>query len=362
MAVNIDSPLDLLLIEDNPGDARLIERHLDRADSALVPPRVDLVHERSLSAGTDRIHDEEFDVLLLDLGLPESQGLETLSRVLDHTSELPIVVLTGLQSQETAVEAIKNGAQDFLRKDDVDDDTLSRSIRYAIERKDREIELRRRTEQLEVLNRIVRHDIQNDVTVIQGWTEMLRDHVDPAHEATIDRITDSTRHITDLTHTVEDFLAGFTADGEFTVEPVALAPILDDEIEKKRSVSPDATFHVDGELPNVQVHANRLLSSVFENVLSNAVTHSDRETPAVTVRAEVDETRAIVSIADDGPGVPDDRKREIFGKSEMGLDSPGSGIGLHLVYRLVDRYGGRVWVEDNDPRGAVFRIELRRAD
>lgn len=84
------------------------------------------------------------------------------------------------------------------------------------------------------------------------------------------------------------------------------------------------------------------------------------------MRIDVDVTATdatvVVRIADDGPGIPDSRKREVFGRGEKGLESPGSGLGLYLVDNLVETYGGRGWIEDNEPKGSVFCVELRRAD
>ncbi|WP_143420945.1 sensor histidine kinase [Halorubrum halodurans] len=104
-----------------------------------------------------------------------------------------------------------------------------------------------------------------------------------------------------------------------------------------------------------------MLSSVFRNLLENAVQHNDEETPEITVRCVDGEETVRVRIADNGPGVPDEQKAEIFGKGESGLGSSGSGIGLYLVNTLTDQFGGDVWVEDNDPKGAVFVVELRKA-
>jgi len=78
----------------------------------------------------------------------------------------------------------------------------------------------------------------------------------------------------------------------------------------------------------------------------------------VTVTCEETDDRIRVRVADNGPGVPDAEKDEIFGKGEKGLDSAGSGIGLYLVSVLTRQFGGDVWVEDNEPRGAVFVVEL----
>jgi len=105
-----------------------------------------------------------------------------------------------------------------------------------------------------------------------------------------------------------------------------------------------------------------MLASVFRNLLNNAVQHNDTDAPEVTVTCEETDDRIRVRVADNGPGVPDAEKDEIFGKGEKGLDSAGSGIGLYLVSVLTRQFGGDVWVEDNEPRGAVFVVELLRAE
>jgi len=104
-----------------------------------------------------------------------------------------------------------------------------------------------------------------------------------------------------------------------------------------------------------------MLRSVFRNLLNNAVQHHDGDEPTVGVSAEVDDDWVLVQIADDGPGIDPDRREAVFGKGEKGLESEGTGLGLYLVYTLVDHYGGAVWIEDNEPRGSVFNVRLRLA-
>lgn len=105
-----------------------------------------------------------------------------------------------------------------------------------------------------------------------------------------------------------------------------------------------------------------MLASVFRNVLTNAIQHNDKEIPEVIVSATREDGHVLIRVADNGPGVPDDRKEEIFEQGEMGLDSEGTGLGLYLVDTLVGRYGGEVRVEDNDPEGGVFLVELSIAE
>ena len=135
----------VLLIEDNAGDARLIREMLTEAKSGSLSAgrqAFDLECADRLQAGLERLAKGGIDVLLLDLGLPDSQGLDTLARVQAQAPQVPIVVLTGLDDEALAVKAVREGAQDYLVKGQVDSDPLVRSIRYAIERKRVEEELR----------------------------------------------------------------------------------------------------------------------------------------------------------------------------------------------------------------------------
>jgi signal transduction histidine kinase len=221
--------------------------------------------------------------------------------------------------------------------------------------------IEQKNEQLEALNRVVRHDIRNDMSVVLAWSEVLEGHVDDDGEDALERLQTAAEHTVELTQIAREFVDSLAGAGVPELKPVALDSYLRTELEQRRDAYQHAEFHVDGELPAVSVRANELLSSVFRNLLNNAVQHSDKGTPVVTVTTETDDRTVRVRIADNGPGIADERKDEIFGKEEKGLDSEGTGIGLYLVKTLVEQYGGEVWVEDNEPRGAVFVVELPQA-
>jgi DNA-binding response OmpR family regulator len=132
-----NSMLKILLIEDNEAFAKLVRLALDDSEGkGSVLKRADRI-----STGLKLLEEEPFDVVLLDLGLPDSNGLDGIQRVQDKGLELPIIVLTGLSDDEVAVRAISLGAQDYLLKARIDGDLLYRAIRYAIERKKLILEL-----------------------------------------------------------------------------------------------------------------------------------------------------------------------------------------------------------------------------
>lgn len=168
----MSSVLDVLLIEDNPGDARLIEEMLgtsamrvrseDGGNPVIAEAEARLHRADRLADGIEQLGERDPDAVLLDLGLPDSTGIGTLSRLLEETEFLPIVVLTGLADEDIGVEAIHRGAQDYLVKDEVTEELLVRTLYHAIERSRQERDRERRRRQLESLNRLNR--VGQDVT------------------------------------------------------------------------------------------------------------------------------------------------------------------------------------------------------
>ena len=135
-------PIRILLVEDNPGDVRLIKEYLSEVKGA--PFEIEVAEK--LSDSLNVLSDRKFDLILLDLSLPDSGGIETLYKIKAAGSKIAIIILTGLHDEEAAVEALRKGAQDYLVKDQINSDLLSRAIRYAIERKQAEEALRYRLE------------------------------------------------------------------------------------------------------------------------------------------------------------------------------------------------------------------------
>lgn len=127
----------ILLIEDDPGDVMLITEMLHQQGCTAR-----LVNVERLSEGISYLQQNHCDVVLLDMNLPDSSGLSTMSRLLETAPSTPIVVLTGISDENFGVEAVKSGAQDYLPKGDIDGRILKRSMFYAVERKKLEIVLK----------------------------------------------------------------------------------------------------------------------------------------------------------------------------------------------------------------------------
>jgi two-component system cell cycle sensor histidine kinase/response regulator CckA len=146
-ATGLTPTIRVLLVEDNPGDARLIIEMLrDVSESEFALERVD-----RLLPALERLSGAGADVILLDLGLPDSSGLDTFERIRHGTTNEPIVVISGLNDERVALEAVRAGAQDYLVKGRIEGQLLARVIRYAIERKHAIEALREREERSRLL-------------------------------------------------------------------------------------------------------------------------------------------------------------------------------------------------------------------
>jgi DNA-binding response OmpR family regulator len=120
--------MNILLVEDNPGDVLIIDEMLKE----VVGTKFNLVHTNRLDLALKNLLKDNFDAMLLDLGLLDSQGMDTFFTIKMHSPQLPIIILTGLADEDFAVKAIGEGAQDYLIKGQIDGRLLIRSIKYAI--------------------------------------------------------------------------------------------------------------------------------------------------------------------------------------------------------------------------------------
>jgi PAS domain S-box-containing protein len=236
-------------------------------------------------------------------------------------------------------------------------------LRDITTRKKAQQQLEEQRNNLDILNQVLRHDIRNDLQLVTAYGELLTDHVDEEGSEYLDTLRQSANHAVELTKTARNLAdVMLSREDVQTQSQVNLGNTLERELDKLESEYPDAHVMLDGSLPTVQIQANEMIDSVFRNLLSNAVQHNDNEVPELSISATTHEESVVVRIADNGPGVPDSQKDEIFGKGEKGFDSSGTGLGLYLVQQLVTQYNGEVWVEDNAPDGAIFAVKFPLAD
>lgn len=244
---------------------------------------------------------------------------------------------------------------------DSGEDAVLGYARDVTELKEYEQRLEDQRDNLEVINQVVRHDIRNELQLVLGYAEILREHVAEDDAEYIQQILNATRDALDITTTARE-VTKVMLRSEADRTPVGVQHVLETQMDDVRANYERTIVSVAGAIPDVRVLADDMLESVFRNLLNNAIVHNDKELREVTVSATADDERIRIRVADNGPGIPDDHKEAVFGKEQKGLDSSGTGVGLYLVETLVTQYGGDVWIEDNDPDGAVFVVELPLAE
>jgi signal transduction histidine kinase len=228
-------------------------------------------------------------------------------------------------------------------------------------------ELSRQRDHLALLNQVVRHDIRNDIQLVLSHAEILEDAVPAADRHHLDRVLEQATHIVELTDAVRDLSEVIVEETEPVLSDVNLGAVLQSEIDKVKSAYATAEqgVRVTGtdDIPfDVDVRANEMLSSVVGNLLSNAVIHNDSAQSHIDIDVDVSTDTVAVTVADNGVGIPEADWQAVFGRGEMSIDSPGTGLGLYLVDRLVALYGGSVWISDSDLGGTAFHLEFRRAE
>jgi len=224
-----------------------------------------------------------------------------------------------------------------------------------------EQELKEQRDNLEVLNQVLRHDVRNDLQLVTAYADLLLEECeDEELKEYTTTIRESANHAVELTGTARE-IADVMLSATREDQQVDLRAVLEKEVSEVQSSYPDAAVTYDTAIPPVTINATEMVSSIFRNLLKNAIQHNDEPLAEVTVSATTHDGIVTVRIADNGPGVPDDQKQTIFGKGERDLEVTGTGIGLYLVEALVTSYDGDVYVEDNDPEGSIFVVELPTA-
>jgi signal transduction histidine kinase len=332
---------DVLLVEDNPGDARLVEHHLHAPHVTDIAGDISLTHEETLPDGLRELTDASYDVLFLDLGLVETTGLRTLERVLEAEPLIPIIVLTGLNDRETAVSAIKRGAQDYLLKDDLDADMLARALRYAIERHQKEEALRRQNEHLDEFASVVSHDLRNPLNVATGRLALAREESSDEHLDAVAQALDRMEHL------IEDLLTlaqqGKTVADLESVDLAALGEACWGTIDTGNA---DLVVEAD----DAVLADESRLKQLLENLVRNAVDHGGDD---VTITlGSLDDG---FFVEDDGAGIPEADHAKIF-DTGYSTATDGTGFGLMIVEEIADAHDWSVRVTDGEPGGARFEI------
>jgi signal transduction histidine kinase len=375
----MDEPIRVLLIEDNPADARLIEQMLGEARGL----RCTLDWTPNLRAGLAFLREHPIDVVLLDLGLPESTGLPTLQRLLAQAARVPtLVVLSGLTDEDIAVQALQSGAQDYLVKGQVDSPLLVRAIRYAIGRSQAEEALRQAhaeaqaaKERAEVANQAksaflanMSHDLRTPLNGILGFAQILQwdRSLTERQQLGVSAIRQSGEHLLTLINDILDVAKIEAGKLEIVPNEFHLRKFLHtvcDIIRVKAQQKPALVFSCDFApgLPEAVQADERRLRQVLLNLLDNAVKFTERGQVTFRVRF-TPPTRLRVEVEDTGVAMSPAQLARLFRPFEQVGDaqqrSGGTGLGLVISRQFVRLMGGEIHVDSRSGVGNLFWFEL----
>lgn len=214
-------------------------------------------------------------------------------------------------------------------------------------------------ETLMLLTRLLRHDIRNDMQAIKAHAGFLEEAVAPDGESSLRVIQQRSDAIVRLLKDSSTLVETLGADRK--LHPVSLNRVVEEEITSVIDGHPGVTVQTD--IPaRTQIIADGLIHQLFSNLFGNAVAHNDSEGLTIRIEATSDGETVDIVVRDDGTGIPDEIKETCFYLGEQGSESDGDGLGLYLVSRLVDVYGGSVDLKDAPGGGAQFEITLLSPD
>ena len=381
--MGLSQDIKVLLIEDNLAEARLLKEILKGNEKK----EFHLVNVSRLSEAISLLQQTNFDVILLDLTLPDSQGLESLAPLLITAPKLPIVVLTNTNDDNLALAALRQGAQDYLIKREVSLEILTRSLCYAIERKQMEEALREsnealkmsvieRTNQLEKaqeLNQLktefvsmLSHDFRNPLNKIllsAGLLEESRDRLTKDQQVSYFRMIRSAIKDMDQLLT-EVLLIGRADSGRLycQFDPVDLLDYCQKLVESFM-VKPEPQlaiiFQIEGSLERGLWDIN-LIKHILTNLLGNALKYSPQGNQ-VEFKIIVESEQVVFKIIDRGIGIPSQDQEHLFKPFYRGSNVDniqGTGLGLAIVGRCVEAHKGQIHLESEEGKGTKITVIL----
>ena len=369
----------VLLIEDNLGDARLIEENLRDAGYRTFQ----LTRKSTLREGLTLLRERaDVDVVLLDLGLPDSLGIETFTAVDAQAPGVPIIVLTGVSDESLAVATVREGAQDYLLKDQASGSLLARAMRYAIERKRVASEVQRLNAELESASWSARRSSRPPTRSSRRSPTRFRttcalrygrSTASPSCSRRSAATTSRRRPGTtsgafargpgrwDASSTTSSTWRG-SAGSRSAPEAVPLGTLVDAVLVDMQALvaGRDVEFRV-GDLPTAACDPGLMTHRPLESRRQCREIHTAPAQRAHRGRAGAIEGRAVVVVRDNGVGFDMRYADKLFGAFQRlhhADEFEGTGIGLATVQRIIHKHGGAIWAESSPGQGAAFFFTL----
>jgi signal transduction histidine kinase len=366
--------LSALLVEDNALDAALVVRALCKDGFDVT---ADVVQDEA--AFTRALRKNPPEIVLADYNLPNWRGMEALKVLRKEGVDIPMILVSGALGDVTAVECIRQGATDYVLKDGLArlPEVIRRALREKQERgmrRQAEEDLARKNDELARSNAdleqfayVASHDLQEPLRMVTAYTQLLseryRGRLDETADKFIGYASEGAQRMQVL---IQDLLAfsrvGRNTTGTGSVDCEALMPevlqILGSAIEESGAV----VTH--GQLPVVQADRTQM-AQLLQNLIGNAIKFRGTEPPLVSVQAEKSGPQWLFSVNDNGIGIAPEYAENIFvvfQRLHARNEYPGNGIGLAICKKIVERNGGKIWVESQPGCGSSFKFTLPSHD
>jgi signal transduction histidine kinase len=378
MNVPKDSPsqsgeLRVLHVEDNEPDAELVAQALRKGGLSIS---VVVVQEEAAFVRELRAHRPE--VVIADYNLPQWKGMEALEVLRREGLDIPLVLVSGALGDVTAVECIKLGATDYVLKDGLA--RLPEAIRRALQekqtsrlRREAEEDLARKVEELARSNSdleqfayVASHDLQEPLRMVASYTQLLGERYRGKLDETADKyIAYATEGSLRMQQLILDLLAFSRVGRSGTPCESVDCNATMEEVSQNLTAAREESGAVVTCDPLPAVWANHvLLTHVFQNLIGNAIKFRRDAPPEITVRAETSGADCLFSIRDNGIGIAPgnaDNIFVVFQRLHARTEYPGNGIGLAICKKIIERYGGKIWVESVVGQGSTFKFTLPAA-
>jgi len=374
MIKSLSEEIRVLLIEDDPDDAKFLQMLL----SKYLKKKIELTWEKKLSPGLQSLKKEIFDVVLLDLSLPDCNGIETFHKIYQQHPYLPVVILSGVDDEELALEAVRGGAQDYLLKGQVDGHVLIRSIVYAVERKKILSDLEKSNAKLVGLDQLksdflstVSHELRAPIAMMREGVSLCLDGVaGDINEKQEVLMKDTMENIDRLTLLINDMLDISKIESsklKLQRSIIDLSEILRNIQKKYMNEASSKDIEIQFNCPKspfLTFADHDKIVQIFDNLVSNALRFTDAG-GKIILEAKDNKKEIHCSVSDTGIGIAKKNINRLFSKFEQfgredGPGYRGTGLGLSIVRGLVERHQGKVWVESELGKGSTFSFSLKK--
>ncbi len=357
--------ITILHAEDDEIDRRLVKRILSEKQQAL---EFDLEQVDNVSTAIECLRNNEYDIALLDLGLPDANGIESIQMVKQINADIPIVVLTGATDKDRGIEAIKNGATDYLSKDIALKELLVRTILYALERKKAEKKIKEAVETKSEFLSMVSHELRTPLTAMKESVSIVLDGL--AGQISNDQkecLDIAKRNIDRLARLISDVLDFQKLEYDKMKFNMQLENINDvvEHVYKTMSCHAkekglDFILELDDNLPKVKIDEDRI-TQVLTNLANNALKFTEKG--SIKIKTSKGENIVQVQVVDTGCGIKPEDMSKLFRKFEQlatggERKTGGTGLGLAISKEIIEHHGGKIWIESESGKGSNFKFVL----